>query len=424
MRMIDWNRESQNVNPLNVGLNDFYQMAVESSFDAMAISEGGQLIFVNPKFLKIFGYEDIEEVLRMEKYFWIHPEYKSEFSNLEEAIQSNGDKTSAHIFKGLKRDGFPIPIEVGVAKCSRNGRDFVVFNIRDITGRACIENELKTELEELEIRLQALMDAAPIAYFWADLDGNVLYVNRCFEEFFGYTIKDFSKMDEWRRLAYPDEQYRELISSPDVRMHDKVKRPKEAWVACKDGTSRYMSRGRTSAGNRIMITYMDMTEWAQTKSELEASQTQLAEAIHLANAAPWSFDPMTLKYAFNDAYYALYGTSAEPQRGYQVSLEDFPMRFIHPDDRPAFYKAIQENANKAFFPDIMQVEEHALRSDGKDMYVLCRMRVYKDSHGRSLQLLGVSQDITAQKQTQGEMAQRAEELGRSKAELDRFGKGI
>jgi PAS domain S-box-containing protein len=411
----------QNANPSALGTEDLFRLAFENAPDGIAISENGRLISVNCRFLDIFGYSSIEEALNLDECGWIYPNQRHEIFDLAEKDKSGERVISNFIMAGMKRNGSPIAIEVSVARMDRNGSEIAIYQIRDNSNRIRIENQLKENLRESETRLEALMEASPLAYFWADLDGNVLYINRRFQEYFGYSIDEFLTMEDWRNLAYPDEKYRDLISPADVRIPDPDKnRPKESWIRCKDGSSRYVSRGKTIAGNRIMITYMDVTDVEQAKMELEASQAQLAEALHLAKAAAWSFDPEKLEYTFNDAFYALYGTNAEEQGGYKISIKDYPLRFIHPEDQPVYYKQIEENKNKTDAPDFMQLEERALRQDGKDMYVSCRMKVFKDAHGRSSRLLGVTQDVTVHKRIQSELAQRAEELACSNAELEQF----
>jgi PAS domain S-box-containing protein len=284
------------------------------------------------------------------------------------------------------------------------------------------EKQAEANVKANEAQLQALMDASPVAISWSSLKNrNIIYVNRRFTKIFGYTLEDIPTIDDWLNKAYPDHQYRETIMfmlKPGGEHTDHAS--VEVWITCKDGSVRRVSRDWAVAAGRIIVTHMDITEWEQSKEALLESQARLSVAIDLAKAAPWSFNPVTMKYTFNDAYYALYGTTAEEQGGYEMSNEDFPYRFIHPDNRPTYFKAVQENANTEELPDVMQVEERALRSDGKEMYVLCRMKTYRDSHGRRVRLLGMTQDITEHKQVQAELAKRAEELARSNTELEQF----
>jgi PAS domain S-box-containing protein len=410
----------QNTNPHEIGTEAIHKIVYENSCDGIAITSGGNLIHANTRFLELFGYATLEEAKGMGIYTWIHPDHRSEIHALEKQSKSDRRSTTIRSIHGIKHDGTIIRIEIGLSTSFLNWNECNVINIREASPRMDIENELRASLEEKEQRLFALIEASPVAILWADVDGNVLHINQEFKNLFGRSIEEFPHIADWRRLAYPDEKYRESISPPDIAIADQLNLPRESWITCKDGSMRYVSRGRTISANRIMITYVDLTEWEEMKSELIASQTQLTEAMHLAKAAHWSFDIPTLIYTFNDAFYALYGTTVEEQGGYEISVEEFPLRFVHPDARDAFYKNSNQNQNSEVIIDTFQLEDHALRPDGKDMYVLCRMRVYRDKHGRTFKLLGVTQDITAQKQSEKDFSLKAQELARSNSELEQF----
>jgi signal transduction histidine kinase len=273
-------------------------------------------------------------------------------------------------------------------------------------------------LKEENACLQAIMDNAPIGISISLKDHHeVLYINRHFTSLFGYTLNDIPTVDEWLKKAYPNAEYRTsvLINSPDSPLLSS----KDVWVTCKDGSIRRASRAWTITANRIIVTYTDITELERSRRELEKSEILLSVANDLAKAVPWSFDPKTRKYTFNDAFYALYGTTAEAEGGYEVSLDDYPIRFIHPDSRMNFYTTVREG-NKGSIPEILQVEERGLHRGGKDLYVLSRMKTYRDGFGANLQLIGVNQDITEYKQIQASMSRHAEDLACSINELEQF----
>jgi PAS domain S-box-containing protein len=409
-----------NLNPDKIGADDIQRIVFENSFDGIAVAGEERLISANPKFLAMFGYGSIEEAVGFEKYAWIHPDHRNEIVELAKKLRTDKRLSCVHIMEGVRRDNTALVIEVGLSIGCLYGKEYTIFNVREIANRSHIERELKASLTENEERLFALMEATPVAILLADIEGKVLYLNRQFREFFGYAPAELQTITQWRCCAYPDEKYRESISPPDVFSADAFEVLKEAWVTCKDGSTRYMSRGRTIAANRIMIMYLDLTEWEKAQSALLTSQTQLAQALSLAKAAAWSFDHLTSNYKFNDAYYALYGTTVEEQGGYEVPLGEFPLRFVHPDNQDAFIKVSSGNSNNGDVPEIIETEERAFRPDGKDMHVFTRARVYKDARGEKYQLIGVTQDVTAQKQSQLELSFRAQELARSNEELEQF----
>jgi PAS domain S-box-containing protein len=411
---------TQQAHPHDIGEETIQRLAYENSCDGIVISQEGRLIHANPRFLELFGYATVEEARKIERYAWIQPDHMSEFFTLEKQLKEGKRPPAIGSIKGVGGNGSTFLLKIGLSINSINGIEYHTTNLREIPAQSLIEERLQAGIEEKEQRLFALIEASPVAILWADIDGNVLYINQEFKNLFGYSIEEFPHMDDWRRLAYPNISYREMISPPNIATADQLKLPRESWITCKDGSLRYVSRGRTIAANRIMVTYLNITAWEETKNDLMASQTQLTEAMYIAKAAHWSFDIPTLKYQFNDAFYALYGTTVEEQGGYEISVQEFSERFIHPDARDVFHQRFSQNQNSEQIIDTFQLEDHALRPDGKDMYVLCRMKIYRDAHGRTFKLLGVTQDITAQKQIEKELSFRAQELARSNSELEQF----
>ena len=74
------------------------------------------------------------------------------------------------------------------------------------------DQEKKQRLKKQE-EPRLAMDIIPAGIFWSDTEGNILYVNRKFQELFGYTAKDIPTIAAWHSLAYPDPAYREEMTS-------------------------------------------------------------------------------------------------------------------------------------------------------------------------------------------------------------------
>jgi len=138
-----------------------------------------------------------------------------------------------------KRDdtGEIFPTDVLLSVMELDGKVILQGIVRDISERKRAEEALK----ESEQRLQALMDAAPVAITWADMEGNQRYINRRHYELFGYTLEEVPTVTEWRRRAYPDPAYRETIPSL-LAEYKKGKNlpPYEATVTCKNGSQRHV----------------------------------------------------------------------------------------------------------------------------------------------------------------------------------------
>jgi PAS domain S-box-containing protein len=116
--------------------------------------------------------------------------------------------------------------------------------------------------------------------------------------------------------------------------------------------------------------------------------------------AHWEFDVPTGIFTFNDRFYALYGTTAEREGGYQMPAEVYTKEFTHPDDQ---YMVAEEITKALAAPDpgySALTEHRIIRRDGEVRYIVVRIRVEKDAEGRTVKTHGANQDITERRKAE------------------------
>ena len=117
----------------------------------------------------------------------------------------------------------------------------------------------------------------------------------------------------------------------------------------------------------------------------------------MACMAKWEADALTGIFTFNDQFYALYGTTAGREGGYQMPADVYAREFLHPDDQGM----VAEEITKALStpdPGYFSVREHRIiRRDGAVRWITVRIRVEKDAEGRTIRTHGANQDITDRK---------------------------
>jgi PAS domain S-box-containing protein len=124
-----------------------YRTAIDSSHDGVAIVRGDEYLFVNKKFMEIFGYDRPEEILGKPLSLVAHPD---DFKRVEEISlrRQNGELVPLHDeFKGVRKDGTSIDIEVSATHTHYRGEAVFLVYVRDITERKRTEQEM-TALEE------------------------------------------------------------------------------------------------------------------------------------------------------------------------------------------------------------------------------------------------------------------------------------
>ena len=114
-----------------------------------------------------------------------------------------------------------------------------------------------TALEEAEELLQkerdtlfSILERAPYGVVFFDKDGKTLFINTEFTAITGYTLEDVPSTSDWFRLAFPNKQYRDEITTSETWKRDKAQRETDRLfrkrlkrvfvrsfsVVCKDGT--------------------------------------------------------------------------------------------------------------------------------------------------------------------------------------------
>src|SRR5664280_1202356 len=98
------------------------------------------------------------------------------------------DSPSTYEFKGLKKDGSTIFVDVSATRIMYQGNyDNLVF-LRDITDQKQAEDELRKSEQTLQAerdKLQIISDNAPFGMALIDKEGHFTYINPKFTELFG-----------------------------------------------------------------------------------------------------------------------------------------------------------------------------------------------------------------------------------------------
>ena len=151
--------------------------------------------------------------------------------------------------------------------------------LHDITEQKQAEERLR----ESEEKFRTLADTSPLAiYMCSGIEQTAEYVNPTFVKLFGYTIDEVPTVEKWWPLAYPDEDYRNLITN---EWQEKVERaieansqiePMEVVVTCKDGSIKNILWGFSAIGKQNWAIGLDLTE----RKQAESAKENLERTLH------------------------------------------------------------------------------------------------------------------------------------------------
>ncbi|MFN3396122.1 MAG: PAS domain S-box protein, partial [Thermodesulfovibrionales bacterium] len=135
-----------------------FRSLVEQSLVGVYIIQEGRFIYVNPEMARIFGYEPEEIINKKTPYDLtaedFHPTVKE---NIRRRLEGE-TKSVYYMFKGKKKDGTLIDVEVLGTVTEMNNRPAIIGTIKDITEHVQIEREKEAQRRFLQSIIDSLPD--------------------------------------------------------------------------------------------------------------------------------------------------------------------------------------------------------------------------------------------------------------------------
>ncbi len=186
---------------------ELYRTAIEGSNDGVAIVKGNEHFYVNGKFVEMFGYDHPAEVVGKPVAMMVHPHDKERVSDFNLRRQRGETVPSRYEFKGVRKDGEPIDLEVSATRTTFRGTPVSLVYFRDITERKRLEAELRRS-EDLFSKI-FLSSPAPVTITTL-AEGRFVKVNEAFERMVGYSREELLGRSsvELGIWAHPDQRDR------------------------------------------------------------------------------------------------------------------------------------------------------------------------------------------------------------------------
>jgi len=272
-----------------------FRTAFDSSNDGITILRGDEYLYVNQKFLEIFGYRNRDEVFQEIPFAWLHPDDRQRVMNINRKKEMNQTTPDRYEVRGIRKDGRSVHLEVSAATMRLRKKIFLLLFLHDITVRKQMQEHLEEQREMFHTILENELSGVALI----ESSGKYLYVNPEFTRITGYTVEDIPKGREFFRRAYPDPQYRKRV----------IMAWKQDWramgtgidhqfqVTCKDGQVKDVEFRTTYLKDKVVTNLRDIT--AQKKAEeernhgLEKLRKMLGGTVEAMALAMGSRDPYT-----------------------------------------------------------------------------------------------------------------------------------
>ncbi|MES2466470.1 MAG: PAS domain S-box protein [Verrucomicrobiota bacterium] len=120
-----------------------YRTVVEWSPEAMFVHKGGEVLFVNPAAVRMFGGTIEKDLLVESEIDLLHPYFRDFMAGRVGNAATSGDQETMREERLLKLDGTPIDVEVQGASIFYGGEPAILTSMRDITARKQAERDLQ-----------------------------------------------------------------------------------------------------------------------------------------------------------------------------------------------------------------------------------------------------------------------------------------
>lgn len=155
-----------------------YREILDHSLVGIYIIQENLLKFCNQKFSEIFGYQGIDEILDIDIKKLVAPESWSLVNGEIEARESGSKKSAHYQFKGIKKDGTLLDLEVLGSRIEYQDKPAIQGTIIDLTERKRME---KTLIES-EMKFRNLIEQSPISIEIFTKDGLLISANKAWEK--------------------------------------------------------------------------------------------------------------------------------------------------------------------------------------------------------------------------------------------------
>jgi len=370
-----------------------FRSLVEQSIVGIYIIQEGIVVYANPKFATIFGFEPSEMAGKMPIERLVAPEDRAlVFGNLQKRFGGEV-KSIRYSFRGVRKDYTIVDVEVHGAQTPYRGKPAIIGMLLDVTER----NRGEQALRESERRFRALLGNVQMVAVQCDLAGRIEFINDYLLKLSGYRSEEIVGKP-WFDLFTPPEvrdrqraAYFRKVGTAALRKHS------EGEILTKAGPRRLISWNNTvlrDAYGEVCGTAslgVDITEARRGEAALRASEERYALAAQGANDGLWDWDLAADRIYLSPRWKAMLGHAD----GEITSRPSEWLDRVHPDDARRIDGALAAHLDGR--TPHLEAEHRVRHKDGSYRWVLVRGLAVRDAAEQVYRLAGSMTDISDRK---------------------------
>ena len=178
-----------------------YRRLVEVSPDAIFVSRGDGIVFINDQGVKLFGADSSDEIVGKSPLELIHPDDHAAVRARTHQLVEGLETVPLVEEKIVRLDGRVVDVEISAARFVDHEGMGIQVVLRDISERKRTEQTLQKERDFID----AVLETAGALVVVLDRDGRILRFNRACEQTTGYSSEEVLGRHAWDLFVIPDE---------------------------------------------------------------------------------------------------------------------------------------------------------------------------------------------------------------------------
>jgi len=372
-----------------------FETAAHISLDAIVAAEmGGEITYVNPAFLRMWGHASAAEVIG--RHFTTLVPSTEDADAIVSAIARDG-RWAGHS-RGRRKNGESFPIEMSAALLTDEAGtpSAMVASVVDLAN----QRRAETTLRESEQECRSLVESALDPVWTCDLEGRYLFANAAASRMLGCEVvgKTVDELFPPHLAAEYHEHVRKVIESGETLIHEhKVDiQGTEFWFSTVLQPFRDAD-GRITKAQGVV---RDITRLKAAELALRANEERFRQAVGTSKIGIFDHDHLTDVMYFSTEQREILGWD-EPVSGKDVHAAPGSRTFMdltHPDDRERIVAEVDRVHNSA--DGILDVEFRIVRRDGSLRWITTRSQTFFEGEGearRPVRTVGATRDVTDEK---------------------------
>ncbi len=194
-----------------------YQALIDTSVIAIFVIRADRVVLVNPACVRLFGAQDVEELLGRSPYELFHPDCHEQIRERIRRLRDEGEAVPLAEERIVRLDGRVVDVEVSAAPFLDQGEQAIHVVLRDVSERKAIEARLRRDEE----RLRLALEGAKQGLYDVDFATGEVQVSPEYARMLGHDPAGFTEsVQGWIDRLHPDDRvpasdrFRDYIEGP------------------------------------------------------------------------------------------------------------------------------------------------------------------------------------------------------------------